>query len=130
MNRDITPDGSGNPPIVKNHFELKSGVRVLFEANLLENCWGGFSQTGFSILLTPMNQSGMCPKCSVTDITVRYNRIRKVSGCDGGRESFRATTARSPRTEAGISIHDLVVDSVHDQDWKGRGDVCGREFQR
>ena len=36
------PAASGNPVVVKNHFELKSGIRVLFEANLMENCWGDF----------------------------------------------------------------------------------------
>src|ERR1700674_5136224 len=48
-----TPTASGQPYIVKNNFEIKSAIRVLFEANLLENTWGGFSQTGYSILLTP-----------------------------------------------------------------------------
>jgi len=47
---------SGNPFIVKNHFELKNGQRVLFAGNVLENNWGGFSQPGFSVLLTPKNQ--------------------------------------------------------------------------
>jgi hypothetical protein len=119
----FTSDASGNPPIVKNHFELKSGIRVLFEANLLENCWGGFSQTGFSILLTPINQSGMCPKCSVTDITIRYNRIRNVSGVMEVANPFAQD--RAVAIDGGrYSIHDLVVDSVHAQDWKGRGEFA------
>jgi len=37
----------GNPFIVKNHFELKNAIRVLFEANVLENTWGGFPKRGF-----------------------------------------------------------------------------------
>jgi hypothetical protein len=118
-----TPDASGNPPIVKNHFELKSGIRVLFEANLLENCWGGFSQTGFSILLTPLNQSGQCPKCAVTDITLRYNRIRNVSGVMEVANPFAlkgAVAADGGR----YSIHELLVDSVHHGDWKGRGEFA------
>ncbi|MBV9572732.1 MAG: hypothetical protein JOY93_01670, partial [Acidobacteriales bacterium] len=44
---------SGHPFIVKNLFELKNAERVLFEGNILENNWGGFSQHGFGILLTP-----------------------------------------------------------------------------
>ncbi|MFZ3265300.1 MAG: hypothetical protein WA172_14945 [Terriglobales bacterium] len=115
-----TPAGSGNPVIVKNNFELKSGVRVLFEANLLENSWGGFTQPGYSILLTPKSQGNRCPKCMVTDVTIRYNRIRNVGGVfeianayskDGG------WTADGGR----YSIHDLLADSVHDHDWKGQG---------
>ena len=56
-----TPSASGHPFVVKNNFELKSGIRVLFEANLLENTWGGFSQKGYSILLTPKDQANKCP---------------------------------------------------------------------
>ena len=33
----------------KNLFELKNAQRVLFEGNILENSWGGFSQRGFAI---------------------------------------------------------------------------------
>lgn len=46
---------NGNPFIVKNIFELKNAQRVLFEGNVLEDCWGGFTQDGFAILLTPKN---------------------------------------------------------------------------
>ena len=118
-----TPAGSGNPPIVKNHFELKSGIRVLFEANLLENSWGGFSQTGFSILLTPVNQSGMCPKCAVTDVTLRYNRIRNVAGVIVVANPVN-NSGGSAADGGRYSIHDLIVDAVHDQDWKGRGEFA------
>ncbi|MGA7631283.1 MAG: hypothetical protein WCB11_10975 [Terriglobales bacterium] len=115
-----TPAGGGNPVIVKNHFELKSGIRVLFEANLMENCWGGFTQTGFSILLTPKSQSNKCPKCEVTDVTIRYNRIRNVAGViqvANGLSKQGGSTADGGR----YSIHDLLVDGLHDKDWKGQG---------
>jgi hypothetical protein len=129
-----TPDPSGFPYIVKNNFELKSAVRVLFEANLLENSWGGFSQTGFSILLTPVNQNGTCPVCRISDVTIRFNRIRnvagvlligntpsKVPGSTGGRDvqhpEYTALAADGGR----YSIHDLLADDVHDKDYKGFG---------
>jgi hypothetical protein len=115
-----TPARGGNPVIVKNHFELKSGIRVLFEANLLENCWGGFTQTGSSILLTPRNQSNKCPKCEVTDVTLRYNRIRNVAGViqvANGLSKEGGSTADGGR----YSIHDLLVDGLHDEGWKGQG---------
>ena len=70
----------GSPFIVKNCLELKNAQRVLFEGNVLENSWGGFSQAGFAIVLTPVNQGGTCPQCRVTDITLRYNRISHVGG--------------------------------------------------
>lgn len=115
-----TPLGSGNPPIIKNHFELKSAIRVLFEANLLDNSWGGFSQQGYSILLTPKNQNGRCPKCAVTDVTVRYNRIRRVAGVFVAANGF-TNAGEAPADGGRFSVHDLIADSIHDKDWKGQG---------
>ena len=116
---------SGQPFIVKNHFELKNAQRVLFEGNVLKNSWGGFSQTGFSILLTPKNQSNgpgrnnLCPSCRVTDITIRNCTIAHVaSGLqianvpeDGG------TSAAGER----YSIHDLVIDDIDGKKYGGFG---------
>jgi len=115
-----TPAPSGNPYIVKNNFELKNAQRVLFEANLLENCWGGFSQTGFSILLTPKNQSNRCPKCQVTDVTLRFSRIRNVGGVFA---IANVLSKEGGATSDGgrYSIHDIIADAVHDKDYKGPG---------
>lgn len=80
-----SPDHRDPTPIVKNLFELKNGNRVLFEGNYLENSWGGFSQVGPAILLTPRNQANrklhtnLCPTCAVTNITIRYDWIRNVN---------------------------------------------------
>jgi hypothetical protein len=115
-----TAAASGQAFIVKNNFELKSAIRVLFEANLLENTWGGFSQTGYSILLTPKSQQNQCPVCRVNDVTIRFNRIRNVAGV------FQI--ANSPAKTGGFaadggrySIHDVFADDVHDKDYKGPG---------
>ena len=115
-----TPTASGQPYIVKNNFELKSAIRVLFEANLLENTWGGFSQTGYSILLTAVNQSGKCPVCRVNDVTIRFNRIRNVAGV------LQIATALTKTGDAAadggrFSIHDIFADDLHDKDYKGGG---------
>ena len=117
------PSPSGRPYIVKNNLELKSGVRVLIEANLLENAWGGFSQNGFSILLTPASQGSHCPKCRVNDITIRYNRVRNVAGV-----LALATPLAPPKRGGGsaedggrYSIHDIIADNVHEEDYKGGG---------
>jgi hypothetical protein len=129
-----TPTASGHPYLVKNNFELKSAIRVLFEANLLENTWGGFSQTGYSILLTPRNQNGQCPICRLNDVTIRFNRIRNVGGVlqisnapskiagvsqttDASAEKTGALAADGGR----YSIHDLFADDLHDEDYKGTG---------
>jgi hypothetical protein len=70
---------------VKNHFELKNAQRVLLDSNVLEDTWGGFSQVGYSVLITPKNQGclgdeNVCPLCQVTDVTVRYVTISHVAG--------------------------------------------------
>jgi hypothetical protein len=114
------PTASGQPYIVKNNFELKSAIRVLFEANLLENSWGGFSQTGYSILLTAVNQSGRCPVCRVNDVTIRFNRIRNVAGVL--QLATALTKTGDAAADAGrFSIHDIFADDLHDKDYKGGG---------
>ena len=115
-----TPTASGNPYIVKNNFELKNAIRVLFEANLLENTWGGFTQTGYSILLTPFNQLDRCPVCRVNDVTIRFNRIRNVAGV---LQLATALSKTGGATADGgrYSIHDLFADDLHDTDYKGGG---------
>ncbi|MBZ5612737.1 MAG: hypothetical protein LAO23_01920 [Acidobacteriia bacterium] len=114
------PTASGHPYIVKNNFELKSAVRVLFEANLLENSWGGFSQTGYSILLTAVNQADKCPLCRVNDVTIRFNRIRNVAGVVQIANA-RAKTGGVAADGGRYSIHDLFADHLHDKDFKGGG---------
>lgn len=115
-----TPSASGKPFVVKNNFELKNGIRVLFEANLLENTWGGFSQTGYSILITPKNQSGRCPVCRVNDVTVRYDRIRNVAGALQIANAL-ARGGASAADGGRYSIHDIFVDGLHERDFKGGG---------
>ncbi len=109
----------GQPFIVKNHFELKNAQRVLFEDNLLENCWGGFSQAGFSILLTPKSQSNGCPTCVVTDITIRFVKIVNVASV------FQIANSQDQGgpTQAGerYSIHDVLADGVRGKEYQGFG---------
>jgi Putative Ig domain len=111
---------NGNPFIVKNHLELKNGVRLLFEGNVLENNWGGFSQTGFSILLTPKNQSGTCPLCTVHDITIRYGTISNVGNGivlgDGASDS--GALSQGAWNE---SIHDILIQNVSASAYNGAG---------
>ncbi|HKS73509.1 MAG TPA: hypothetical protein VJQ82_09965 [Terriglobales bacterium] len=107
---------NGNPFVVKNLFELKNAQRVLFEGNILEYTWGGFSQAGYGILLTPKNQSNggsnVCPLCQVTDITIRYSTISHVASgfqvANGLSDSGGA-----PLAGERYSIHDVVVDDVN-----------------
>ncbi len=117
----------GNPFIVKNLFELKNAQRVLFEANILENAWGGFSQEGFGILLTPKNQAigtgNVCPICQVTDITIRYCTISHVGG---GMQIGNGLSSNGGAPLAGerYSIHDITIDDIDPVKYLGYGDFA------
>ena len=114
------PDG--HPFVVKNHIELKNATRVLIEANIMENTWGGFSQNGFGLLLSPKNQhtqhnGNVCPLCQVTDITIRYSRI---SHAGGGMQLATSNSGSGVDDGGGAalagtrwSIHDVVIDDIN-----------------
>ena len=114
----------GNPFIVKNHIELKNAQRVLIEANILENTWGGFSQAGASVLLTPKNQAhggeNVCPSCQVTDVTIRYVTISHVGAAFvlGNGVSDNGGIALAGGR---YSIHDVIVDDINAAKYSGHG---------
>ena len=111
---------SGRPFIVKNLFELKNAERVLVEGNLMENVWGGFTQAGFAILLTPKNQNNHCPICKVDDVTLRFNRVRRMaSGIQiaSGLSDAGAASAGAAR----ISVHDSLFDEMDGTAYRGLG---------
>jgi hypothetical protein len=128
-NPNFVGGANGKPFIVKNHLELKNAVRVLVEANLMENDWGGFSQSGYGILLTPKNQhtasgTDVCPTCQVTDVTIRYVHV---SHAGGGIEiatdiSGNGKNGAPALAGARYSIHDVVLDDLSpDYDGGGTG---------
>jgi hypothetical protein len=126
-NANFVGGPDGHPFIVKNHMELKNAVRVLVEANLMENTWGGFSQTGFSIVLSPKNQhtpsgTNICPVCQVTDVTIRYAHV---SHAGGGILMANALSGDGTNGAAALagkrySIHDVVLDDIS-RNYKGNG---------
>ena len=63
---------------VKNLVEFKSAEDVLVEGNTIENNWAA-GQQGYSILMTPRNQSGTAPWTHVQHVTVQNNIIRHVA---------------------------------------------------
>ena len=119
---------NGNPFIVKNFFELKNAQRVLLDGNLMENTWGGFSQVGFAILITPKNQAGkagsnLCPICQVTDVTVRKNYISHVAA---GLQIANALSDNggAPLDGQRYSIHDIVIDDIDGVKYNGPGEFA------
>ncbi|MGA7851487.1 MAG: putative Ig domain-containing protein [Terriglobales bacterium] len=118
-NPNFIGGADGHAFIVKNHLELKNAVRVLVDSNLMENNWGGFSQSGYGILLTPKNQHTpngkcVCPLCQVTDVTIRYVYVSHAGG------GIQMATAISGDGKNGMpalagtrwSIHDMVLDDL------------------
>jgi hypothetical protein len=63
---------------VKNLVEFKNAANVLVEGNTIENNWAA-GQQGYSILMTPRNQSGGAPWTVVKNVTVQNNVIRHVA---------------------------------------------------
>jgi hypothetical protein len=96
---------SGHAFVVKNLFELKNACRVLFEHNTLSGSWGGFSQLGYAVLVTPKNQNNGCPACKDVDITIRNNAISKT--CGAMQIGFGASDAGGfPTAAERYSFHD------------------------
>ena len=115
----------GHPFIVKNLFELKNAQRVLFEGNIAEYTWGGFSQQGYALLLTPKNQAGangsnLCPSCLVADITIRYS---KFSHAAAGMQIATILSDNKGQASGGqrISIHDVTLDDISPSAYNGDG---------
>lgn len=66
----------GHPLIVKNCFELKNGTHVFMEGNIFDGSWGGFTQFGNCVTVTPKDQSNLCPNCKVDNLVIRHSVIR------------------------------------------------------
>jgi hypothetical protein len=102
---------AGNPFMVKNLLELKNAQRVLIEGNIFEYSWGGFSQAGYALLLTPKNQAGGCPICEVTDVTIRYNTFSH-SGAGISMADVPADNGAIGYAGERYSIHDITLDDI------------------
>ena len=117
----------GHPFAVKNLIELKNAQRVLMEGNIFENSWGGFSQFGAVILLTPRNQllgtKPVCPICQVTDVTIRYSTMSH----SGMGISIAAGLTGTPtpkyqgKAAGRYSIHDVTMDDISSTAYQGGG---------
>ena len=106
----------GHPLIVKNCIELKNGTHVFMEGNIFDGSWGGFSQVGNCITITPKNQSNQCPNCVVDNVVVRHSLIRNVC------QAFQI--ANGPSDSGGwatggnyYSIYDIVAYGLLNSGW-------------
>jgi hypothetical protein len=115
---------NGNSFVVKNLFEAKNAQRVLLDSNIMEDSWGGFSQYGFAIVLSPKNQSAgpgvnLCPICQVTDVTVRYSTISHVGA--GLQIANAMAGSGAPLDGQRYSIHDITIDDINGVEYAGPG---------
>jgi hypothetical protein len=113
------PSYSGSKWLIKNHLELKLGVRVLVDGNVFENNWYGQGQEGYSVVMTPRNEYGRAPWAKVGDITFTHNIIRRTD--DGMAFSGRdcCTTTGTQITERVLIANNLFEQM--DPFGKGRG---------
>lgn len=111
---------NGHPFVVKNLLELKNAQRVLAEGNVMEYTWGGFSQAGFAILLTPKNPYNTCPKCLVTDITIRYSKISHM-GSGLQLANVLDDSGHGALDGERYSFHDLIMDDINPVKYVGSG---------
>jgi hypothetical protein len=72
------PDYAGKHWTIKNLFELKTGMRVLLDGNIMEQVWADLpiGQSGYALLLTVRAEGGGAPQADVSDITITNNIIR------------------------------------------------------
>jgi len=72
---------NGDSCYIKNHFELKTGVRVLVDGNIFENNWATIptlnaAQGGSSILITVRSLQGGGYFVHISDVTITNNIIK------------------------------------------------------
>ena len=106
-----------SPWTVKNLFELKNAQRVLVEWNVFEHSWSA-AQTGYAILLTPMNQDGAAPWTVVADITFQHNLVRRsAAGINMLGQDYQAPSRETRR----ITIRENLFSEIDAGQWGGDG---------
>ena len=114
-----SPNFIGTKFIVKNLFEIKNAERLLLEGNVMEHSWGGFSQVGWGIVLTPRGSWA-----ADRDITIRYNKISHVGSgfqiCASQQQLLNGQNVDSLASER-ISIHDVTVEDMSASKYNGTG---------
>ncbi len=117
------PDYAGQHWTIKNLFELKTGVRVLLDGNILENAWADLpiGQSGYAILLTVRAEGGAASQADVSDIAITNNIIRhagagiSLSGHDSPTASLQSRR---------IKIANNLFDDINGPEF-GDGNING-----
>jgi hypothetical protein len=119
IQKNVAWRGAASPYnwVIKNLVEFKNAQRVQMDGNVIQYIWP-MGQVGFAVVLTPRNQDGACPWCSVNDVTITHNTIQhagggvEIAGSDNGHPSL--PTAR-------MSIQNNILDDISSANWGGNG---------
>lgn len=106
------PDTYKGIGTVKNSFELKTGLHVLFEGNTIDGNWAD-GQAGSPIVLTVRNQDGDCTWCQVDDVIIRGNTVRRAP--QGFSVNILGSDNEHPsaQTQTILIDHNLFVDATN-----------------
>ena len=102
----------------KNLIELKDGVRILIEGNVLENSYPD-AQAGFALMLWSANAVNNCSWCITQDITVRNNVIRNVAAGIAMASRYDASTLGMRN----VTIRNNVMIGLDNPAVKGNGRI-------
>ncbi|MFQ5691210.1 MAG: hypothetical protein ACE5HQ_13175 [Gemmatimonadota bacterium] len=117
------PAWAGQGLDVKNLFEIKTGQRVLFEGNVVENVWAE-AQAGFWLVIKSGEQTIPCGHTE--DVTIRLNRV--ISVCNG--PNIARWSSLGPVTD--LPTQRVLYEQNLYEDFgqtHGAGGTCGVPFQ-
>ena len=114
-----SPNFIGRKFIAKNLFEIKNAERLLFEGNVLENSWGGFSQVGWGIVITPRGSWAATgtSQSAITPLATSDPDSQICATQDTLPNGQKVDSLASER----ISIHDVTVDDMSASAYNGAG---------
>ena len=98
---------------VKNLFEIKNGVRVLLEGNVLENCWTD-AQVGQAIVMQALSDNNSAAWTTVQDVTVRFNIIKNanVGAAIASRAAYGSTALVPSQPSQRISLQNNLFQAM------------------
>lgn len=96
--------------VIKNILEFKNAQRVVVNACVFENNWGGEGQAGIGILFTVRNQEGSAPYSIVKDILLTNSIVKN---CQGGALNFLGTDNEQPSAKASnVTVRNCIFDAI------------------
>jgi hypothetical protein len=122
QNDEFGREGTRQTFVVKNHFEVKNGQRMLIEGNIMENAWWA-AQLGCLFVFTPRASSGekaLTTWAVAQDITIRNNWLRHAN-CAGiitGRDDGDGNAAARGLGFGGrVKVENNLITDVNWYNW-------------